>query len=172
MWKILNAPIRKEICYSLQCHRLFPTERKGCRKVTRETYCLQYADQCIFKQVKTREKQVAMALIDEKQANLDKWMSENVQNIQQSHRLYHETNGKLESGISSRRTNSHSGKHLKWHNRGRLILASVICFSNDMTFIYLVNAQRIKITVKGKQLYIYIYIYIYIYEDIKIFARN
>ena len=40
-------------------------------------------------------------------------MSKNVQNIQQSHKLHHESHEKLESGICSRRTNCSISKNPK-----------------------------------------------------------
>ena len=67
VWKILTAPIRKKIYYSLIIHGIFPDEQKVCRKRTRGTELL-YIDQHILNESKTRRKNLAMAWIDIKKA--------------------------------------------------------------------------------------------------------
>ena len=69
---------------------------------------------------------------------------------------------KLESKISSRRTNPNRGENSKRHLLGRLDLAISICYSNDANHIRMhrggTNLQKIRTT-----LYI---------DHIKIFAEN
>ena len=60
MWKILTAQIREEIYYPLTSCGLFPEEQKGCRRGTA------YIDQHILNESKTRQKNLAMAWIDDK----------------------------------------------------------------------------------------------------------
>ena len=62
--KILMAQIREEIFYSLISRKLFPKEQKGSYKGRSETGDLLYIDQHIFKESKTRRKNVAMVSID------------------------------------------------------------------------------------------------------------
>ena len=59
------------------------------------------------------------------------WMLENVQNIRESDKLRHESYGKLESRINSRRTNASQGENLKRHFQGLLTLAIIISQGND-----------------------------------------
>ena len=64
--KILTAQIREEIYYSLTSSRLFPDEKKECRKGSRGTAELLYIDQHILNESKNRRKNLAMAWIDYK----------------------------------------------------------------------------------------------------------
>ena len=48
MWKILTAPIREPIYYSLISRGIFPDGRKSCRKITTGTEGLLYIDQHIL----------------------------------------------------------------------------------------------------------------------------
>ena len=68
MWKILTAQIRGKIYYSLTSHGLFPDEQKGYRKGSRGNSELLYIDQHILNESKTRRENLAMALIDYKNA--------------------------------------------------------------------------------------------------------
>ena len=68
MWKILTAQIREEIYYSLTSRELFPEEQKGCCKGSRGTAELLYIDQHILNEIKTKQKNLAMAWIDYKKA--------------------------------------------------------------------------------------------------------
>ena len=68
MWKILTAQIRKEIYCSQTSCSFFHEEQKGCRKGSRGTAELLYIDQHILSESKTRQKNLAMALIDYKKA--------------------------------------------------------------------------------------------------------
>ena len=60
------AQINEEIYYSLTSRRLFPNGQKGCRKGSRGTAELLYIDQHILNESKTRQKNLAMASIDNK----------------------------------------------------------------------------------------------------------
>ena len=64
--KILTAQIKEEIYYLLECCGLFPEEWKGYCKGKRWTDDQLYVNQRIFKEVKTRWKNVDMAWIDHK----------------------------------------------------------------------------------------------------------
>ena len=66
MCKILRAQIIKEIHYSVVSRELFPAEERGCHWGARKTDDMLYIDQHILKDSKTREKNVAMARIDNK----------------------------------------------------------------------------------------------------------
>ena len=65
--KLLTAQIR-EIHYSLISHKLFSKEQKGCGKGTKGTRELLYIDQHILNESKTRQKNLAKAWIDNKEA--------------------------------------------------------------------------------------------------------
>ena len=66
MWKILTAEIREEICYSLTSRGLSPEEQKGYRKGSRGTEELLCINQHILNESKTRQKNLARVLIDNK----------------------------------------------------------------------------------------------------------
>ena len=68
MWKMLTVQILEKFYDSLIRCRLFPEERKGCRKWTRDTGDLLYIDQNILKERKTRRKNLAMSWIENKKA--------------------------------------------------------------------------------------------------------
>ena len=68
MWKIQTEQIREKIYNSLTRRRLFPDERKGCRKGSRRRAELLYVDQNILNESKTRRKNLALAWIDYKKA--------------------------------------------------------------------------------------------------------
>ena len=68
MRKILTAQIRENIYYSRTSRGFFPDEQKGCCKGSRGTAELLYIDQHILNESKTRRKNLAMALIDDKKA--------------------------------------------------------------------------------------------------------
>ena len=98
MWKILTVLISEEIYYWFECRRQFPKEPKVCCK---ETGGIIY-ESAHSQRRQSLAKNVVMTWIDYKNANnFDNRMSENVQNIRQSHKLHHESHEKLESGISS-----------------------------------------------------------------------
>ena len=69
MHKILTVPIREEIYYLLISCRLFPQEQKGYHKWTKGAVDILYTDLHIFKENKTRRKNVAIVWIDNKKAN-------------------------------------------------------------------------------------------------------
>ena len=69
MWKILTAQIKGKIYYSLISCGIFTDEQKGCRKRTRGTEELQYIDQHILNESKTRRKNLALAWIDYEKTN-------------------------------------------------------------------------------------------------------
>ena len=54
--RIMTEKIREEIYYSLICQELFPKEQKECRCRIKGTKQLQYIDQNILKEAKTRRK--------------------------------------------------------------------------------------------------------------------
>ena len=68
MWKILTAQIKEKIYYSLISNEIFPEKQKGYREKTRGTEELQYIDQHILNESKTRWKNLAMAWLDNKKA--------------------------------------------------------------------------------------------------------
>ena len=68
MWKILTAQIREEIYFSLTSRGSFPEEEKGCHKGSRGTGEQLNIDQHILNKRKTRQKNLAMAWIDDKKA--------------------------------------------------------------------------------------------------------
>ena len=63
MWKMLTAQIREETYDTLTSRRLFPEELTGCCKGSRSIREVQYIDQHILNQSKTRQKKLAIAWI-------------------------------------------------------------------------------------------------------------
>ena len=68
MWKLLTGLIADQIYAHLDQEKLLPEEQKGCRKGSRGTNDLLYIDRAVIKEVKSRNKNVAMAWIDYKKA--------------------------------------------------------------------------------------------------------
>ena len=68
MWKLLTGVIADQIYAHLDQEKLLPEEQKGCRKGSRETNDLLYIDRAVIKEVKSRNKNLAMAWIDYKKA--------------------------------------------------------------------------------------------------------
>ena len=66
-WKLLTGVIADQIYAYLDQEKL-PEEQKGCRKGSRETNDLLYIDRAVIKEVKSRNKNLAMAWIDYKKA--------------------------------------------------------------------------------------------------------
>ena len=64
----LTEQIKKKIYNPLLSWGIFLEEQKGCHKRTRGTEELQYIDQYILNETKTRPKNLAMALINYKKA--------------------------------------------------------------------------------------------------------
>ena len=60
-WKLLTGVIADQIYAHLHQERLLPEEQKGCRKGSRETNDLLYIDSTVIKEVKSRNKNLAMA---------------------------------------------------------------------------------------------------------------
>ena len=60
-------------------------------------------------------------------------MSENVQNIQQTHKLHYKSHRNLKRVINCKRTNPSGGENPKRHPSGKLPLATVICYNIDAT---------------------------------------
>ena len=58
---------RSDICTS-RSGKLLPEEQKGCRKGSRGTNDLLYIDRAVIKEVKSRNKNLAMTWIDYKKA--------------------------------------------------------------------------------------------------------
>ena len=69
MWKLLTGVIASQIHARLDQQTLSPEEQKGCRKGSRGTNDLLYFDRTIIKEVKSRNKNLAMAWIDYKKAD-------------------------------------------------------------------------------------------------------
>ena len=67
MWKLLTGVIADQI-YAHLDQRLLPEEQKGCRKGSRGTNDLLHTDRAVIKEVKSRNKNLAMAWIDYKKA--------------------------------------------------------------------------------------------------------
>ena len=68
MWKFLTGVIADQIYAHLDQEKLLPEEQKGCRKGSRGTNDLLYIDRAVIKDVKSRNKNLAMAWIDYKKA--------------------------------------------------------------------------------------------------------
>ena len=68
MWKLLTGVIADQIYAHLDLEKLLPEEQKGCRKGSRGTNDLVYIDWAIIKEVKSENKNLAMAWIDYKKA--------------------------------------------------------------------------------------------------------
>ena len=61
MWKLLTGAIADQIYAHLDQEKLLPEEQKGCRKGSRGTNDLLYIDRAVTKEVKSRNKNLAMA---------------------------------------------------------------------------------------------------------------
>ena len=68
MWKVLTGVISDQIHAHLDQEKLLPEEQKGCRKGSRGTKNLLYIDRAVIKEVKSRNKNLAMTWIDYKKA--------------------------------------------------------------------------------------------------------
>ena len=68
MWKLLTDVIADQIYVHLDQEKLLPEEQKGRRKGSRGTNDLLYIDRAVIKEVKSRNKNLAMAWIDYKKA--------------------------------------------------------------------------------------------------------
>ena len=68
MWKLLTGVIADQIYAHLDQKKLLPEEQKGCRKGCRGTNDLLYIDRAVIKEVKSRNKNLAMDWIDYKKA--------------------------------------------------------------------------------------------------------
>ena len=68
MWKLLTGVIVDQIYAHLDQEKLLPEEQKQCRKGSRGTNDLLYIDRAVIKEVKSRNKNLAMAWIDYKKA--------------------------------------------------------------------------------------------------------
>ena len=68
MWKSLTGVIGDRIYAHLDKGTLLPEEQKECRKDSRGTNDLLYIDKAVIKEVKSRNKNFAMAWIDYKKA--------------------------------------------------------------------------------------------------------
>ena len=68
MWKLLTGVIADQIYAHLNRENLLPEEQKGCRKGSRGTRDLLYIDRTVIKEVKSRNKNLAMAWIHYKKA--------------------------------------------------------------------------------------------------------
>ena len=66
MWKLLTDVIANQIYAHLDQEKLLPEEQKRCSKSSRRTNDLLYIDMAIMKEVKFRNKNLAMASIDYK----------------------------------------------------------------------------------------------------------
>ena len=67
-WKLLTGVITDEIYAHLDQEKLSPEEQKRCRKGPRGTNDLLCIDRAVIKEVKSRNKNLAMAWIDYKKA--------------------------------------------------------------------------------------------------------
>ena len=68
MWKLLTDVIADQIYLNLDQEKLLPEEQKGCRKGSRGTKDLLYINRTVIKEVKSRNKNLAMAWTDYKKA--------------------------------------------------------------------------------------------------------
>ena len=69
MWKLLTGVIADQIYAHLDQEKLLPEEQKGCRKGFGRTNDLLYIDREVIKEVKSRNKNLAMTWIDYKKAD-------------------------------------------------------------------------------------------------------
>ena len=68
MWKLLTGVLADQIYAHLDQEKLLPEEQKGCRKDSRGTNNLLYIDRAVIAEVKSRNKNLAIAWIDYKKA--------------------------------------------------------------------------------------------------------
>ena len=68
MWKLLTGVIAHQIYAYLDQEKLLPEEQKGCKKGSRGTNDLLYIDMAVIKEVKSRNKNLAIVWIDYKEA--------------------------------------------------------------------------------------------------------
>ena len=68
IWKFLTGVIADQIYAHFDQEKLLPEGLKECRKGSRETNDLLYIDRAVIKEVKSRNKNLAMAWIDYKKA--------------------------------------------------------------------------------------------------------
>ena len=68
MWKLLTGVIADQIYTHLDQEKVLPEEQKQCRKGSRGTHDFLYIDRAVIKEVKSRNKNLAMAWIDYKKA--------------------------------------------------------------------------------------------------------
>ena len=68
IWKLLTGAIADQIYTHFDQEKLLSEEQKRCRKGSRETNDLTYIDRAVLKEVNSRNKNLAMALIDYKKA--------------------------------------------------------------------------------------------------------
>ena len=68
MWKLLTGVIADQIYTHLDQEKLLSEEQKGCRKGSRGTNHLLHIDRAVIKEVKSRNKNLAMAWIDYEKA--------------------------------------------------------------------------------------------------------
>ena len=61
MWKLLSGVIADQLYGHLDQQKLLPEEQKGCRKRSRGTNDLLYIDRTVIREVKSREKNLAVA---------------------------------------------------------------------------------------------------------------
>ena len=64
MWNLLTGVIADQIYVHLDQEKLLPEEQKGCRKGSRGSNDLLYIDRAVIKEVKSGNKNLAMAWID------------------------------------------------------------------------------------------------------------
>ena len=69
MWKLLTGVIADHIYEHFDQEKLLPEEQKGCRKGSRGTNDLLCIDRAVIKEVKSRNKNLAVAWIDYKKAD-------------------------------------------------------------------------------------------------------
>ena len=68
MWKLLTGVVADQIYAHLDQEKLLPEEQKGCRKGSKGINDLLYINRGVIKEVKSRNKNLAMAWIDHKKA--------------------------------------------------------------------------------------------------------
>ena len=68
MWKLMAGVVGDQIYAHLDQEKLLPEEQKGCRNGSRGTNDLLYIDRTVIEEVKSRNKNLAVAWIDYKKA--------------------------------------------------------------------------------------------------------
>ena len=174
MWKILTAQIRKEIYYSLTSRGLFQKKQKGSHKWSRSTGELFYFVQHIPNERKTRQKNLAMAWIDNKKA-YDLILSSLIMNCLEMYEISHEVINLIEKTMKTWRVELIAGRKSLAETKIQRGIFQVDALSPLLLIIAMMPLNHIqrKCTARYKlsksQEMINHLLYM---DDIKLFAKN